>query len=240
MSDFRPVWIIPCYRHGALLQARLPALCACGLPIFVVDDGNTPPLALELPPGADVRIIRRPQNGGKGAAFMSGARAAFEAGFTHAIQLDADGQHALADGRRLIEAARCEPDVLWSGYPVYGDDVPKARLRGRALTRWIVRLETGLPREDAQCGCRAYPLAKLMAVAPTIRGRRMTFDVEVIVKWVWAGGKVKPFDVHVAYAPGGISNFRMVRDNLAFVCLHTRLIAGRVLRLLLGGRHGNL
>ena len=235
MKAFRPAWVIPCYRHGEALQARLAALCAAGVPVWVVDDGNEPPLAFEVPPGGEVKVVRLPKNEGKGGALLAGAKAAYEAGYTHALQLDADGQHALADAVKLIEAARREPEVFWSGYPVYGAEVPRARVRGREITRWMVRLETGLPHEDALCGCRAYPLEKLVALAPKIRGRRMTFDVEVVVRWAWAGWPVKPFEVHVAYLPEGVSNYRMVRDNLALVGMHVRLIAGRVFGWLFSG-----
>ena len=232
MSDFRPVWLLPCYRHGEALAKRLPALCATGVPAWVVDDGNEPPLAFAPVPGGEVHIVRRERNGGKGAALLTGAQAALEAGFTHALQLDADGQHNLEDARGLIAAAAAEPETLHSGYPLFGPEVPKARLKGRNLTRWMIRLETGLRQEDGQCGCRAYPLAKLLEVAKYIRGRRMDFDIEVIVRWAWAGGRIKPFPVHVAYVPGGVSNFRMVRDNVAFVRLHTGLLAERLCRLL--------
>ncbi|MGN0887070.1 MAG: glycosyltransferase family 2 protein [Candidatus Spyradenecus sp.] len=232
MSGFRPIWILPCYRHGEALAKRLPALCATGVPVLVVDDGNEPPLDFAPVPGGDVRIVRRERNGGKGAALLTGARAALKAGFSHALQLDADGQHNLEDARGLIAAAAAEPETLHSGYPLYGPEVPKARLKGRELTRWMIRLETGLRHEDAQCGCRAYPLAKLLEVAKHIRGRRMDFDIEVIVRWAWAGERIKPFPVHVAYVPGGVSNFRMVRDNAAFAWLHTRLLTQRICRLL--------
>ncbi len=38
-------------------------------------------------------LMRLPVNGGKGAAVMAGLRAARKAGYTHALQIDADGQH---------------------------------------------------------------------------------------------------------------------------------------------------
>ena len=210
------------------MQQRLPALCQVGMPILVVDDGNWPPLEFEAPAGAQVAVVRVHENSGKGAAFCIGAQAAFAAGYTHGVQLDADGQHQLEDACKMIEAARNEPDTLWSGFPVYAEGGPQARLYGRKITRWMIRMEAGLAQEDGLCGCRVYPLRRLMDVMPRVHGRRMTFDVEVIVRWIWGGGQIKSFPIHVSYPEDGVSSFRMVRDNVALAGMHTRLLAEKV------------
>ncbi|MBO7181726.1 MAG: glycosyltransferase family 2 protein [Kiritimatiellae bacterium] len=227
-STFRPICVVPCYRHEEGLKAFLPTLQTIGLSIVVVDDGNTPPMqSLE-----GVTLLRSEQNCGKGGALVLGARWAHEQGYTHMLQIDADGQHLVADAMTMLEAAKQAPQVLFSGFPVYDASVPKSREKGREVTRFFVRLETGLKREDGLCGCRVYPLAQFLQVVDHVWTRRMGFDVEVIVKWHWAGGEVRQHKVRVTYPVDGVSNFRMVKDNVNFFLLHMCLCCGRLLRLL--------
>lgn len=227
-QPFRPIWIVPCYRHETSLRAFVPQLLATHLPVLVIDDGNEPPIQ----PIDGVHLIRSEQNSGKGAALALGAQWAAREGYTHIVQIDADGQHTVADAMAMIEAARADPETLYSGFPIYDASVPKSREKGRAVTRFFIWLETGLAREDGLCGCRVYPLATFLHVIERVRSRRMGFDVEVIVKWAWAKGAIKQFPVHVCYPLDGISNFRMLHDNLSFFALHSRLCLLRVLHCL--------
>lgn len=226
--DVRPIWIVPCYRHAESLRAFLPKLVATGFPVLVVDDGNEP----ALDPFEGASLLRCETNGGKGAALVTGAQWAAEHGYTHLVQIDADGQHEVADAVAMIDAAKEAPEVFFSGFPVYDISAPKARTKGRWVTRFFLLLETGLRGEDGLCGCRVYPLESFLKVAQRVWTRRMGFDVEVIVKWVWSGYTIRQHNVRVRYPLDGISNFRMVRDNIGFFALHTRLCCQRLLRLL--------
>ena len=225
---FKPLWIVPCYHHEASLKVFLPQLFATQIPVLVVDDGNETPIS----PIPGAMLVRCDVNGGKGAALEAGAKWAEQQGYTHLIQIDADGQHAVADALTMVEAAKAEPHTLFSGFPVYDDSVPKAREKGREVTRFFIRLETGLKREDALCGCRVYPLKEFLEVVQKVWSRRMGFDPEMVVKWVWQGYAVKQQHVHVTYPLDGVSNFRMLRDNMAFFAVHARLCCGRLLRWL--------
>ncbi len=227
-ASFRPIWVVPCYKHEACLREFVKQLLPTGVPILVVDDGNPTPME----PIEGASLLRCDQNGGKGSALIAGAEWALARGYTHLVQIDADGQHAVADALTMIGAAKAEPAVLFSGFPVYDESVPKSREKGREVTRFFLRLETGLKREDGLCGCRVYPLQDFLKVAQRVWTRRMGFDVEVIVKWVWQGLQVRQHFVHVTYPLDGVSNFRMVRDNVAFFMLHSRLCCSRVFRLL--------
>lgn len=225
---YRPIWILPCYQHEACLRVFLLQIKKTGLPILVVDDGNTPAIA----PIKGVEIVRCETNGGKGAALIAGAHWAIARGYTHLVQIDADGQHSVEDALEMIEASRAEPETIFSGFPVYDASVPKARLKGREITRFFIQIETGIKRIDGLCGCRVYPLQRFLEVCEQVRAHRMGFDVEILVKWVWQGFPMKQWMVHVTYPQDGISNFQMVRDNVGFFALHTRLCFLRILRLM--------
>jgi glycosyltransferase involved in cell wall biosynthesis len=231
----KPIVVIPVYNHEHAIGAVVAAVRARGLPVLLVDDGSKPSCAAALdalvrPP--EVLLFRRGQNGGKGAAVMSGLEEAQRLGFTHAVQIDADGQHDLADLPRFLEAAQANPEALVTGAPVYDASVPKGRLYGRYLTHvwiWINTLSFAI--KDSMCGFRVYPLARtLEALVPGI-GKRMDFDPEIAVRLVWGGTKVVNLPTKVTYPMDGVSHFDVLWDNVRISGMHTRLFFGMLLRL---------
>ena len=224
-NPLKPVWMVPVYRHVEPARVLAQRLLETPFPVVAVDDGNAPPLDL---PG--VTVLRHDRNLGKGAAVATALRWAGGQGFTHAVQIDADGQHRVEDALTMVARAECEPGTLISGFPVYDGTVPSQRASGRKVTRFFIWLETGVKGEDGLCGCRVYPVARAVALLPLLRSRRMGFDVEVIVRWLWNGWPLFSHPVHVTYPENGVSNFRMVHDNITFFMLHARLCFQRLFR----------
>lgn len=223
--------VIPVYNHGATVAAVHAQLAAQGLPCVLVDDGSEPGCAAVLDALAAqprTHLIRRSENGGKGAAVQDGLRAAATFGYTHALQVDADGQHALTDAVALADASRAQPQAVICGAPVYGDDVPRSRLYGRWLTRvwvWINTLSLDIP--DAMCGFRVYPLARVLPVIEHASvGRRMDFDIAILVRLHWRGVPMAWLPTRVSYPEGGVSHFKGLRDNLLISRMHARLFFG--------------
>jgi len=243
-EGFRACAVIPVYDHEQAVGRVLAAVRAAGLPCFLVDDGSGPACAHELQRLAGLHpgttLLRLPQNRGKGAAVVAGFDAAGAAGYTHALQIDADGQHALADIGRFLAAARAEPRALVCGRAVFDASIPPLRRYGRYLTHGMVWLNTlSFAIRDSLCGFRVYPLGPVLALAAAEHvGERMDFDVEIIVRLYWRGVPLTWIDTAVTYPLDGVSHFRMVRDNLRMVALQTRLTGGMLLRLprLLRGR----
>ena len=179
---------------------------------------------------------RRERNGGKGAAVRTGFDEAKRLGFSHVLQVDADGQHALEDIPRFLDAARRRPSALILGRPVFDETQPRGRAIGRQISIFWVRVETGgRSIADPQCGFRVYPLEA--ALAAGARGNRMEFDQELPVRMVWQRVPVLNLETRVRYLTadeGGVSHFRLFRDNLAISWLHTRLATGAAWRWLSG------
>ena len=77
-----------------------------------------------------------------------------------------------------------------------------------------------------------YPLS---AVLPLLKrehvGKRMDFDVEILVRLLWQGTPILNRPVGVTYPRDGISHFDLVRDNIRISLMHTRLFFGMLLRL---------
>lgn len=135
---FRPCVVIPCYNHGAMMANVLSRLAPFGLPCLIVDDGSDEGTRLELERLAaeqsQVTLIRLAENAGKGTAVIRGLTESARAGYTHAVQVDADGQHAIEDIPQLLALAERNPEALISGQPIYDDSIPRSRLYGRWVT----------------------------------------------------------------------------------------------------------
>ena len=235
--SFSPCFVVPVYNHGSTVGATVAALARQDLPVYLVDDGSTAATARVLDELAAsqplVRLVRRPRNGGKGTAVMTGIEAAHADGRSHALQVDADGQHNLADIPDFLAAAEADPAALICGVPEYDASVPRGRLVGRYATHVWVWIETlSFAIEDSMCGFRVYPLAPVRRLIGEVRlGPRMEFDIEVLVRLYWRGVRSVNRPTRVIYPEGGLSHFRMLRDNLRISWMHTRLVAGMLVRL---------
>jgi glycosyltransferase involved in cell wall biosynthesis len=236
--------VIPYHNHPGAIGQVVAALRPLGLPCRIVDDGSDAPsqevLARLASRESWVTLQRLPVNQGKGAAVMAGCDAALAQGFTHALQIDADGQHDVNDVPRLLELSRQRPSALISGQAVYDDSVPRSRLYGRYITHFWVWVNTlSLEIRDSMCGLRVYPLAQASAIWRKHHiGRRMDFDTEIMVRLSWSGVAVINVPTRVTYPMDGVSHFKMLRDNLFISAMHTRLFFGMLWRIpmLLGRR----
>ncbi len=231
MQDFRPCLVIPVYNHGTLIDATWQRLRDFDLPCFLIDDGSNAATktALEKLAAAEnsITLLRLPSNQGKGAAVLRGIAEAQQQGYTHALQIDADGQHNTADIPELLALAEKNPHALISGAPQYGNDIPKARLYGRYITHFWVWVETlSFDIVDSMCGFRVYPIAATHALMQnTAIEQRMAFDTDIMVRLYRAGTPVHFLPTHVSYPENGISHFRPLRDNLEISWMHTRLVS---------------
>jgi len=235
--SWRACALIPVYNHGSTAFAVVSQLVAKGLEVILVDDGSDQrtkdQLAAVVGHFPQALLFTLPVNLGKGAAVSHGLLRAYAAGYTHALQVDADGQHDLGDILSFVETSRQNPPLLVAGRPVYDHTVPTSRLIGRKITNGMVALET-LSRDipDAMCGFRVYPLEPCKRLLTrTKMSRRMEFDIEILVRLHWMGVGMLFLPVRVVYPEGGISHFRMVRDNISISRIHTRLTIGMVFRL---------
>ena len=234
---FNPCIVIPVYNHEHAIGAVLRAVMQHGLPCILVDDGSSPECAcvLEALAAADpsrVTLVRHALNQGKGGAVLTAFRRAAARGFTHVLQIDADGQHCADDIPRFIGRACAQPHAVIAGCPLYDESVPALRLYARYLTHvwvWINTLSFAV--RDSMCGFRVYPVAPVVALADRVAlGRRMNFDIEILVRLYWDGLEVCNFPTRVGYPSDGVSHFKAWTDNLLITRMHTTLFFGMLLR----------
>ncbi|MBF6568206.1 MAG: glycosyltransferase family 2 protein [Candidatus Binataceae bacterium] len=227
---FRCCAIIPSHNHSAVIGEIVRQLRSDGLAVFIIDDGSddvhrTVLEAIHSPDGG-VTVYRFAVNRGKGAAVIKGVELAIAAGFTHALQIDADGQHDLAQAPAMIAISEAHPEALIAGAPLYDESMPRARRVGRRITHFWVAIETlSIHPADTMCGFRLYPLDRLNAVLKSARvGQRMDFDPEIMVRLIWSGMPVFFVPVRVAYPVGNLSGFALIGDNWRITKMHTRLV----------------
>ncbi|MET1081228.1 MAG: glycosyltransferase family 2 protein [Pseudomonas sp.] len=232
---FRPCAVIPVFNHEGPLPGVVAALRAADLPCVLVDDASSPTCAavLEIQAQAEqVHLLRLPVNQGKGGAVMAGLREAGRLGFSHALQVDADGQHDLSVVAQFLDTARRHPGALICGYPLYDASVPKGRLYARYLTHvWVWINSLSLQIRDSMCGFRVYPLPATLALLDSARiGRRMDFDTEILVRLSWRQQPMHWLPIQVRYPLDGLSHFRLWHDNWLISQMHTRLFFGMLVR----------
>ena len=235
--DFSPAILIPIFENHDTIRPLVESLEHLRLPCLIIDDGSGPETRQALEELDDrfawVEVLRRSTNSGKGAALVDGFRVAAQAGRSHAVQLDADGQHDFADIPRFLEAAGRSPQALILGNPVFDDSAPLARRFGRLLTTFWVWIETlSFDIADALCGFRCYPLEAVARLCDEVDlERRMAFDADIAVRLFWQGVPVVNLQTKVRYPPGGISHFRYLQDNLRIARMHVVLVLGMLRRL---------
>ena len=232
--------LIPSYNSGPKLVETVREARRFWAPVWVVIDGSTDGSDAALAPlaaaDAEIRVLTLPRNQGKGAAILHGIRHAEAEGFTHALTMDADGQHPAALIPQFIATSCAQPNGLILGRPVFDASAPRIRVLGRKLSNWWTDVETLWAGSfDSLFGFRVYPIGGLRRVMESSRWmRRFDFDAEAAVRLCWSGCTPINLPAPVRYFTpdqGGISHFRYGRDNVLLSWMHARLLAASLVRL---------
>ncbi|MFM2340797.1 MAG: hypothetical protein RLZZ592_450 [Pseudomonadota bacterium] len=232
--------IIPSYNTGPKVLETVAAARAQWSPVWVVvdgsTDGSTEGLRRLAAADPDLHLIVLAHNQGKGSAVLAGLRAARDLGYTHALTMDADGQHPADLIGLFMRRSQAQPDAMILGKPVFDASAPRLRVRGRRISNAWTDLETlGAGIGDSLYGFRVYPVHALIAVMrrqPWMR--RFDFDTEAVVRLAWRGVAPLNLPAPVKYLrpeDGGVSHFNYLRDNALLTWMHTRLVLEFLLRL---------
>lgn len=215
--------VIPTFNNRLTLRAVAEKAAASGLPVLVVNDGSTDggPEALA---GLAVARVDFPVNKGKGAAILAGAEWAEANGFTHIITVDADGQHDPADIPGFVEMIKKDPLSIVVGDRQFREAAPFSSRFGRKWSNMWLWITCGRSVRDSQSGFRGYPVAALRKVVCC--GRKYDFEVEILVRSVWAGIDITsiPISVHYSDETKKASHFDPFMDNLRISKAYTRLV----------------
>ncbi len=195
--------------------------------VVVVDDGSTDGGTRGLEQRQGVHLVRLDTNQGKGEALRRGLLEADRLGFTHAVALDADGQHDPSHIPDFLAAIEREPGAIIIGVRRMEEaGAPGASRFGRSFSNFWYGVQTWKRVGDAQCGYRAYPVERTLALGT--RSKRYTIEHEVIVLASWSGVPVmSDVPIGVTYGDDIVSHFDRFVDNFRFTALNASLTLAR-------------
>lgn len=221
--------LIPVYNNPHTISNVVAAALEQKLPVIVIDDGSDIAVSSLLKPDPMLTVIRHNTNKGKGEALISGFKEAKKEGYDFAASIDGDGQHYPAEIHRLIPLIEANTIVI--GNRVFQKDVPGSSKFGRVFSNFWIFMESGVWLHDTQSGFRIYPLNILEL---HLQQSHYDFEIEVLVKHLWQGGKIAEADIEVYYPPKGerVSHFDKIVDNIRLSRLHAQLVIKNILRIL--------
>ena len=225
MTAARVAALVPAYDAaatvGAVVRDTLGSCRPCSSP-------TTAPRWTSAARAPRARDDPADTNGGKGAALVRGFRALVEHGFTHAVTVDADGQHLASEIPALLAASAAAPDAIVVGVrQKEGHEIHAAARAGNCIADALMHVVAGQALPDTQSGFRVYPLPATLALGAV--GARYDFETEVLLRAARHGLALVGVPVRVHYPPIAerVSHFEPWTDTLRII--------GTVVRVLVGG-----
>jgi len=209
--------VIPAYNESSRLGATLPRIIdylsdmRLESEVIVVDDGSQDDTATVAEGFAGkaaqvaVQAIRYEQNRGKGYAVRTGLLAGRA---NIALFTDADLSTPITEIPKLIDPIRRgESDLTFGSRALdrslIGVHQPWRREQGGRVFNLIVRLATGLPFWDTQCGFKAFRMSVCRPLIEAAQIDRFGFDVELIYLAHLAQLRLREIPVRWDHTAGG-------------------------------------
>ena len=222
--------IIPTFNNAGTIKRVVESAYQWCRNIIVVNDGSTDNTlktlnALPIP----VEIVSYTKNKGKGHALVAGFKKAINLGYTHAITMDADGQH-FADDIPLFEKEldECANGIIVGCRNLTEENMPRQNTFANKFSNFWFRLQTGINLPDTQSGFRLYALAALRGL--NFITSRYEAELELLVFAAWSGIRITSIPVRVYYPPAEerVSHFRPIYDFSRISILNTILCVGAI------------
>jgi glycosyltransferase involved in cell wall biosynthesis len=229
---FVPAWDEEENLPGVLEEIRreLP-----GADVLVVDDGSTDRTA-DVAREHDAHVLSFERNRGLPAVISAGYAYATEHGYAYCGRVDADGQHPVAELRRLLERVRagaCDIAVgsrfaTADGYAPYRYTSTGARRFGTALLRRSMAFALGQPFLDATSGMYAANAKALPVLAQPYTSEAP--EVQALLRAHRAGLRVEEVPVNMRERAGGESKLQGKKAVLVVLTVVGTLLAAERLR----------
>ena len=212
--------VIPAYQARAAIVPLIAEMRRMGLPVIVVDDASNDGTA-KAAEAAGAQVIRRPVNGGKGAALRDGIPAALQRGCDWVLMLDADGQHLVSEIPLFFqEAQRGGADLLIGNRMHQPRGMPLDRWVTNRIMSWIISNMVGQKIPDTQCGFRMIHRRVMEKVRLT--SDRFEVETEMVIRTVRAGFRIASVPVSSVYRRHS-SFIHPLRDTVRFFRFLSRL-----------------
>lgn len=206
--------LIPAYKPDERLIQLIADLKKLGFSrMIVVDDGNGEGYAqLFERAAASAEVLHHPVNMGKGAALKTGLKRILESQPCPVITVDADGQHAPEDVRRIDREMAKDPEALVLGVRDKSQMPTRSKL-GNTLTCWTLGAVSGLWIDDTQTGLRGLPACALEDFS-TLKGDHYEYEMAMLLSARQRRMRVRQVVVKTIYIDNNRgSSFRVLRDS---------------------------
>ncbi|HEY5036952.1 MAG TPA: dolichyl-phosphate beta-glucosyltransferase [Chthoniobacterales bacterium] len=218
--------IVPAYNEAARLNETLPKMISYleanrpSSELLVVDDGSTDGTAevaeaiVRHHTSLPARVLRSAQNHGKGHAVRTGLLASSA---PIALFSDADLSTPISELPKIVEPIETgKYDLVFGSRALdrklIGHRQPWRREQGGRLFNGLVRLTTGLPFADTQCGFKAFRMSALRPIIERATVNGFGFDVELLFLAQKTGLRLLEQPVRWDHSEG--SKVHIVRDSL--------------------------
>ena len=216
--------IIPVYNSEKLIADVLKSVLQYTENLIVVNDGSTDGTLDALKKNSEITLVSYEKNRGKGYALQQGFRKAAEMGFTHAVTMDADGQHLATDIATLVQVSEKQPDALIIGARKFDNpNMPRGNIFANNFSNFWFMVQTGKRLPDTQTGFRVYPLQKIGKMR--LFTNRYEAELEMLVRSAWRNIPIISQPINVYYPPieERHSHFRGGKDFFRISVLNTVL-----------------
>jgi glycosyltransferase involved in cell wall biosynthesis len=201
--------VIPAYQCGATIADVVSGARAHVRQVVVVDDGSTDTTGVEAR-GAGANLLRRVENGGKGAAIRDGlAEVLRDESVTHVLFLDGDGQHDPAEIPKFLDAGGNGADFVIGSRLSLRREMPGYRYETNRIGDMILSRMTGLPVEDGASGFRLVAAGLLRPLR--LRANAYLIDNEILLKCASSVRRFETVPIRPIY--GGTSHYRPFCDT---------------------------
>ena len=219
--------IIPVYNSENLIADVIKSVLQYAENLIVVNDGSTDRTIDELSEykkNEKFEILSYEKNRGKGYALQQGFKRALELDFTHAVTMDADGQHLATDIATLVQSSENQPNALIIGARKFDNpNMPQGSRFANKFSNFWFTVQTGLRLPDTQTGFRIYPLQKMGKMR--LFTNRYEAELEILVRLAWKNIPIVSQIINVYYPPINerVSHFRGNKDFFRISVLNTVL-----------------
>ena len=191
--------------------------------VIVVNDGSTDSTGevirkvSAVPSSVAIRLLENFPNRGKGAAVRTGLSSATK---PIGVFFDADLSTPIDELPKIVEPiARGEVDIAFGSRALdrklIGNRQPWRREQGGRVFNLVVRVATGLPFWDTQCGFKAFRMEACRPIIESAKVIGFGFDVELLLLAQRAGLRLREIPVRWNHVEG--TKMRLFSDTLRMV-----------------------
>ncbi|MFW5746153.1 MAG: glycosyltransferase family 2 protein [Nanoarchaeota archaeon] len=202
--------LIPAYNEDAHIRQVIRDCRKVGFDLLVIDDGSTD-TTVATAREEKAKILRNPQNRGKGYSIQKGLRYAEKHGYEIAVTIDADGQHDPRFIPELVSALKDGDMVI--GARKRSQEMPLIRRMSNTVSSYLLSKKLGTFIPDSQSGFRAM---RLSAVNPTDgESAGYEYESEILIQLARRKKKIRSIPISTIYGTEK-STYHPIRDTLRF------------------------